>query len=201
MPSHIVVHWDGKVIKYENRKESDERLAIVLSSPQLDCHTQFLAAPRIPNGTGASMKDDLMTTLNVWDIPANNIIGMCWETMASNTGRCQGFATLFEKELGRGIMWPAYRHHIGELHIKRADVEVRGAWAGMGTTFSALFSSFSTILSFSYITNTVLIIRDFQVQQTDSLSSFVRGSLKYKLTHCSLNSGIGLKFLALTPFW
>ena len=89
MPSNIVLHWNGKVIKYENRRESDEWLAIVLSSPQLDCHTQFLAAPRIPDGAGASMKDSLMTTLNVWDIPANNIIGMCWDTSASNTGRRQ----------------------------------------------------------------------------------------------------------------
>ena len=142
MPSHIVLHLDGKVIKYENRKESDERLAIVLSSPQLECHTQFLAAPRIPDGTGASMKDALMTTLNVWDIPDNNIIGMCWDTTASNTGRRQGSATLFEEELGRVIMWLACRHHIGELHIKHADVEVRGDWAGMGITFGALFSSF-----------------------------------------------------------
>ena len=130
MPSNIVLHWDGKVIKYENRKESDELLAIVLSSPQLEHHTQFLAAPQIPDGTGASMKDALMTTLNVWDIPANNIIGMCWDTTASNTGRNQGSATLFEQELGRGIMWLVCRHHIGELHIKHADVEVRGAWAG-----------------------------------------------------------------------
>ena len=77
MPSHIVLHWDGKVIKHENSKESDERLVVVLSSPQLDRHTQFLAAPRIQDDTFASMKDALMTTLNVWDIPANNIIGMC----------------------------------------------------------------------------------------------------------------------------
>ena len=74
MPSHIVLHWDGKVIKYENPTEYVERLAIVLNSPQLEQHTRYLAAPQIPHDTGASMKDALMTTLNVWDEPANNNI-------------------------------------------------------------------------------------------------------------------------------
>ena len=130
MPVNIVLHWDGKVIKYENRKETDERLAIIISSPVLD-HSQFLAAPLIPDGTGASMKDALLTTLQVWEIPHENIIGMCWDTTASNTGRQQGSATLFKQELNRHILWLACRHHIGELHIKHADIATRGAWAGM----------------------------------------------------------------------
>jgi len=77
MPSQLVLHWDGKVIKYANRKESDERLAIVMSSPNLDRHTQFLSAPHIPDGTGASMRDALMATMQVWDIPKENVAGMC----------------------------------------------------------------------------------------------------------------------------
>lgn len=130
MPQFLIIHWDGKVIKYEHRRESDERLAIVASIPLPDTPTQFLAAPHIPDGTGQSMTNALLEALHVWSIPLDNIIGMSWDTTASNTGHVQGSATLFEQHLGRGILWLACRHHVGELHIRHADKEARGAWNG-----------------------------------------------------------------------
>ena len=62
-PPHIVIHWDGKVTKYENQQETDERLAIVASFPRPINHLQFLAVPCIPDGTGVSMNTALMNTL------------------------------------------------------------------------------------------------------------------------------------------
>lgn len=130
MPKFIVLHWDGKVIKYENRQEQDERLAIVASFPRPAQQHQFLAAPCIPNGTGATMCNALLNTLQSWQIPHENIIGISWDTTASNTGSRQGSASLFERELEQAVLWLACRHHIGELHIKHADIQVRGAWNG-----------------------------------------------------------------------
>lgn len=130
MPQHIVIHWDGKVIKYQNRQETDERLAIVASFPRPTNQHQFLAAPCIPDGTGVSMCNALMNTLESWQIPHGNILGISWDTTASNTGAQRGSATLFETELEQAVLWLACRHHVGELHIKHADIEVRGAWNG-----------------------------------------------------------------------
>ena len=76
------------------------------------------------------MKDALMDTLRVWEIPPGRIIGMSWDTTSSNTGKHGGSATLFEQELQRSILWLACRHHVGELHVKHADVATRGTWKG-----------------------------------------------------------------------
>ena len=130
MPKYIIMHWDGKIIKYAKKRETDERLAIVGSFPRPGNQHQFLAAPRIPDGTGSSMRDALLDTLRVWEIPHDRILGMSWDTTSSNTGGIRGSATLFENELQHAILWLACRHHIGELHVKHADIEARGAWKG-----------------------------------------------------------------------
>ena len=53
MPKYLVLHWDGKVIKYAQRRETDDRLAIIVSAPGNDppLADQFLAAPCIPDST------------------------------------------------------------------------------------------------------------------------------------------------------
>ena len=132
MPEFLIMHWDGKVIKYENRHETDDRLAVVASFRTQDMiRYQFLAAPLIPDSTGNSMRLALQDTLNEWEIPGDNIIGMSWDTTSSNTGKNLGSATLFEQDVGHRLLWLGCRHHIGELHVKHADVEVRGAWHGL----------------------------------------------------------------------
>ena len=71
-------------------EHSNESLAIVVSSPNLDRSTQFLSAPHIPDGTGGSMKDTLMATMLVWNIPRENVVGMWWDMTASKTGHFKG---------------------------------------------------------------------------------------------------------------
>ena len=126
IPPFLVLHWDSKVIKYENQHQTDNRLAVVASVPQENQRHQFLAAPCIPNSKGSSQKDALTAVLQDWGIPYKTIIGMSWDTTASNSGVHQGSATLLEQELQHNILWLACRHHIGELHIKHADERVRG---------------------------------------------------------------------------
>ena len=53
------------------------------------------------------------------------IIGMCWDTTATNTGPDLGSATLFESMMMRAILWIACRHHMGELHVKHPDIRIR----------------------------------------------------------------------------
>ena len=130
MPQYIVIHWDAKQIKYAHRKETEERLAVVASLPGDERPAQFLGAPLLPDGSGASIRDGTKTALEEWNIPASRIIGLSWDTTSSNTGAVKGSSTLLERELGGARLWLACRHHIGELHVKHVDHEIRGATTG-----------------------------------------------------------------------
>ena len=54
----MILHWDSKKITYSNKKEKDERLAILGSFPGLNDDDgikrfdQFFGAPLIARGTG-----------------------------------------------------------------------------------------------------------------------------------------------------
>lgn len=130
MPKFIIMHWDGKLISYEQGHATEDRLAIVAGFPEPNIRDQYLASPCIPDGKGSSMCNALADTLEVWEIPHDIIIGISWDTTASNTGQHIGSATLFEQLLGRSVMWLACRHHMGELHVKHVDKIVRGGWEG-----------------------------------------------------------------------
>ena len=177
MPDHMVLHWDGKVIKYERHHELEDRLAVVGSFPGLDRNEQFLAAPRIADGKGITMSRALQATLLEWNIPLDVIIGICWDTAASNTGRHQGAATAFERYTGEAKLWLACRHHVGELHIKHADQEVRGAWNG---ELEVLLNVSITVANCEWmwiswiLPSLTHVSRDlFQLLLTGSLSGFV----------------------------
>ncbi len=129
MPKHIVLHWDSKLIKFQD-KHLEERLAVVISCPDKAKDQRFIAAPLMPNSKGVSQKTALVATLEDWEIPKKTIIGLAWDTTASNTGCWRGSAILMEKWLGRKVFNLACRHHIGELHITHGDEEVRGSRIG-----------------------------------------------------------------------
>ena len=79
MPDIIVLHWDGKVIKYDTGAE-DDRLCIKGSFPASDHPDQFFAAPCIVDGTGRTMAEALLQTLQTWNVPNSNIVAMSWDT-------------------------------------------------------------------------------------------------------------------------
>ena len=75
------------------------------------------------------MGDSLCQEMENWDIPLNQIIAMCFDTTASNTGEHEGACKhYFEDTIARAVLWLACRHHIGELHIKHVDIRIRGPW-------------------------------------------------------------------------
>ena len=102
LPPHMILHWDSKKITYSNKKKKDERLAILGSFPGLNDNDgmqrsdQFFGAPLIARGTGLICAQTLVDTLSEWNIPGSTVIGMCWDTTASNTGCNKGAATLLE---------------------------------------------------------------------------------------------------------
>jgi len=48
------------------------------------------------------------------------VIGMCFDTTASNTGRLNGACTLLETAIGRSLLWLACRHHMFEVLLSDA---------------------------------------------------------------------------------
>ena len=51
------------------------------------------SAPMVPNGRGDVASMAVAEILLEWDIPESIIIGMSWDTTATNTGRKKGAAT------------------------------------------------------------------------------------------------------------
>ena len=86
---------------------------------------QFLASPGMPDGKGKTMSDNLNEVIQDFGL-APKIEALVFDTTASNTGVWKGATTLFEKNLGRAILWLACRHHVAELFIKHANDAVRG---------------------------------------------------------------------------
>ena len=97
IPKYVVLHWDSKVIKYDRHHDMEDRLAIVASFPG-SAQPLFLGAPRIADGRGTTMSGALGNALHEWSIPFERVIGLCWDTTASNTGRHAGAATVFQRQ-------------------------------------------------------------------------------------------------------
>ena len=65
MPYHIVLHWDGKVIKYQKKRKADERTCIIESFPAVEeggvkTPDQFFGAPLVPNSKGRVVTTSLL---------------------------------------------------------------------------------------------------------------------------------------------
>ena len=91
LPPHVIIHWDGKKITYQKKKKKDERLAILGSFPGVRENEEkkvdlFFGAPLVSDGTGLVCSQTVVDTISHWNITTSIIIGMCWDTTASNTG-------------------------------------------------------------------------------------------------------------------
>ena len=125
---HIILQWDGKKVAYSSG-EIHDRLCILLHTLPSG-RTQFVGAPRMPDGTGAAQCEACIRYADLWNVQSN-VIGMIWDTTASNTGRVKGSALLFEEAVGHAILWIACRHHVAELHVHWVDEIIRGVAKGL----------------------------------------------------------------------
>ena len=82
------------------------------------------------SGTGQSMADAVSEMIQKWHLPLQRIIGLCYDTTASNSGKQKGSVKLVEAVIKHACMWLACRHHVGELHIKHVNIRVRGDTTG-----------------------------------------------------------------------
>ena len=110
---------------------------LVIGKPQIE-FPKLLGIPTIEDSTGASQHRAVVHLLNNWGI-LKNVIGLCFDTTASNTGRFKGSATTIESTIGKSVLWLACRHHVYELHVKHVSDSIIGK---RNTPSEALFVRF-----------------------------------------------------------
>lgn len=100
-------------------------MAVLISGkPQIES-PKLLGIPVIPDSTGVAQHLAVVDLLEDWGI-LKNVIGLCFDTTASNTGRLKGSATLIESTVGHSVLWLACRHHVYEVHVKHVSDSIIG---------------------------------------------------------------------------
>jgi len=110
--SHLVVHFDGKLLPaIVGSTEKEECVAVVVTGLTSE---KLLAIPKVVQGTGEQMAQAAAETLNSWDL-TEDVVGMSFDTIAANTGHRNGTCVLLEHKIGKDLLWLACRHHILEV--------------------------------------------------------------------------------------
>lgn len=114
---------------FQNPEGSQEhRQAILLSGPGCE-KGKLLAVPKVENGRGISQARATLRALEDWDCD-ECVVGLCFDTTSSNTGRVEGAVTHLETMLGKGLLKLACRHHILELVIGAVAKKIFGKTTG-----------------------------------------------------------------------
>ena len=132
----MVIHWNGKKIKYAIKKKRDDRLCVVRS---------FLGLPN---------SDQFMGKIVRWQCfwrpcrLANTKVHYHWHVLGHNSDKhrhVKGAATYFESHLMSAILWLACRHHMGEFHVKHPDIKVSKTTAPEDTIFKRFQESYESL--------------------------------------------------------
>lgn len=86
---------------------------------------KLLGIPISENSTEMAQHGAIVKLLKSWEV-FDKVIGLVFDTTASNTGRIKGCATTVEETLERAVLWFACRHHMYEIRIKHVSDEVIG---------------------------------------------------------------------------
>lgn len=114
LPSTI--HWDGKMLTEYFRRETVDRLAIIVTCGEIE---QLLGVPKLSSGSGANQAKAVFDSLTDWSL-LENIEALCCDSTASNTGRDKGACVLLEILMEKELLWLICRHHIYEIILKGA---------------------------------------------------------------------------------
>ncbi|CAH0396068.1 unnamed protein product [Bemisia tabaci] len=112
----ITIHWDGKLMKELLGSDKCDRIAIILTSGDVE---QILSIPEIKSSTGREQAEAIYEQLIDWDLDSK-FHCLCCDTTNSNLGVSYGAAVILEKMLGRSILCLPCRHHMFELVLRAA---------------------------------------------------------------------------------
>ena len=130
--SKSVVHWDGKIIPdvLGQAGAKVDRLPVILTC-LADGTTKLLGVPVLSSDTAAGPRaaNAVLDQLQSWQCNAD-VVGMCFDTTALNTGKHNGACTLLEQNVGRNLLWLACRHHMLEVLLSDAFKVCLGSSTG-----------------------------------------------------------------------
>ncbi|KAK3918007.1 Magnesium-chelatase subunit ChlH, chloroplastic [Frankliniella fusca] len=109
-----VLHWDGKRLQEDGVWV--ERLVVVAVDLKSGTE-QLLGILKLADGTGKSQAEAVLSLAREWDL-AHRVVGLFFDTTASNTSPSKGACVLIELGLGRKLLRLACRHHVLELPVK-----------------------------------------------------------------------------------
>jgi hypothetical protein len=113
----LVVHWDSKMMRdstnREDPKSNVDRIAIGVIGHNVD---KILRIVMIPSGTGLAQAKATFQLITIWKV-LDDIVGMCSDTTASNTGSTNGACVLVEQLIKRNLQYFACRQHMHEVII------------------------------------------------------------------------------------
>ena len=124
-PDKVVVHWDGKTLKVRGGLES-KRVCVLLSGVEEERMRKLLGIPETESGTGVDEFEVVKKHLVEWGV-TKQVLGMVFDTTASNTGEHSGACKYLEEWLKSPVLWLACRRHMAELHMGTAVKLVMGA--------------------------------------------------------------------------
>lgn len=123
----VFLHFDEKSMKNTTQGVDEmnhiERCAIVASS---SVGIRLLAVKKLVAGTGENIANALNETAVEYAI-LQFIIGLVFDTTLANTGISNGSAAIFERVLGRFLLFLGCRHHIYEIYLKTCFETLFGA--------------------------------------------------------------------------
>lgn len=105
---------------------------------------QLLGVPKLPNGTGHNQANEVCSLIEAWKI-SDRVVGMGFDTTASNTGARKGACTLIENKLNRDLLWLACRHHIAEILMTAAWEKLFSSKGPSSNIFIKFKSAWSTM--------------------------------------------------------
>ena len=128
----LIGHFDGKMmkelmdndmVKVDRKKE--DRMAVLVTSPDLIDKEQLLGIPALEDGTGKKQQMGVIKLLKEWGA-WHSLAGLVYDTTSSNTSIWKGAVTLIEKEKKFPILKIPCRRHVHELHAKHVAIQISG---------------------------------------------------------------------------
>ena len=104
---------DTTNISSADQKANVDRVAVAVSGYEVN---KILGITKTSSGTGHAQATATSQLLSLWEV-AEDTVGMCFDTTASNTGAHNGACVLLEQQLGKQMLYFACRHHVHELIV------------------------------------------------------------------------------------
>ena len=139
-PDFLTIHRDGKIIEGDG-----ERLAVLVAGAPNYVEGKLLGIPKIMNGTGLVQAETSFDLIKDWELN-KSIIGMVFDTTASNSGWKNGASVILEKKLNSKLFYLPCRHHIFEIILSSVWKHLFGPTTGpTNIEFLKLKNSWDTI--------------------------------------------------------